>query len=399
MADVPDPVFGGEVLGKGCAVWPEDDLVYAPCDGKVTVTMGHAVGLQSDSGIEVLVHVGVDTVNMNGDGFEGFVKATTLLKLVSPYARSTAPRSLPPVTRTASSWPCPTPPSSLTSSSPSRPSLPSPPVTPSLRSSASNLRHPKDAQGWSRYPAALFYYNGGTFYCAGLTGNRSYVKLSRLRFCVAGGSAGPLIWTYCYDVHCAGNAAPLVWRNVMKKKLLLAPLMAALVACVVLLSGCGGPSVEELITDDLTSQFDEVKNGGDDFLAGLEEASGDEFEQLGIDPKEYAKSYLEGFDYKIGDVTVDEDKGTATAEVTITCKSMNQIVEDFATQYQEKVAALDSMPSDDELYKMAGQVMVDVTKAAKTKDTTVTFKYTANDDGEWSADDSATNEMMNAMMN
>ncbi len=75
MADVPDPVFGGEVLGKGCAVWPEDDLVYAPCDGKVTVTMGHAVGLQSDSGIEVLVHVGVDTVNMNGDGFEGFVKA------------------------------------------------------------------------------------------------------------------------------------------------------------------------------------------------------------------------------------------------------------------------------------------------------------------------------------
>ena len=62
MADVPDPVFGGEVLGKGCAVWPEDDLVYAPCDGKVTVTMGHAVGLQSDSGIEVLVHVGVDVV-------------------------------------------------------------------------------------------------------------------------------------------------------------------------------------------------------------------------------------------------------------------------------------------------------------------------------------------------
>ena len=112
----------------------------------------------------------------------------------------------------------------------------------------------------------------------------------------------------------------------MKKKLLLAPLMAVLVACVVVLSGCGGPSVEELITEDLTTQFDEVKNGGDDFLAGLEEASGDEFEQLGIDPKEYAKSYLEGFDYKIGDVTVDEDKGTATAEVTITCKSMNQIV-------------------------------------------------------------------------
>ena len=122
-------------------------------------------------------------------------------------------------------------------------------------------------------------------------------------------------------------------------------------------------------------------------------------EEVGAIMKLFAQYLIEGFDYKIGDVTVDEDKGTATAEVTITCKSMNQIVEDFATQYQEKVAALDSMPSDDELYKMAGQVMVDVTKAAKTKDTTVTFKYTANDDGEWSADDSATNEMMNAMMN
>lgn len=87
MADVPDPVFGGEVLGKGCAVWPEDDLVYAPCDGKVTVTMGHAVGLQSDSGIEVLVHVGVDTVNMNGDGFEGFVKADDVVKAGQPMLK------------------------------------------------------------------------------------------------------------------------------------------------------------------------------------------------------------------------------------------------------------------------------------------------------------------------
>ena len=58
---------------------------------------------------------------------------------------------------------------------------------------------------------------------------------------------------------------PLIGRNNMKKKLLLAPLMAVLVACVVVLSGCGGPSIEELITEDLTTQFDEVKNGGDDF--------------------------------------------------------------------------------------------------------------------------------------
>jgi|GEM_PF-92780 len=151
MADVPDPVFGGEVLGKGCAVWPEDDLVYAPCDGKVTVTMGHAVGLQSDSGIEVLVHVGVDTVNMNGDGFEGFVKADDVVKAGQPMLKIDLP-----VTRTASWWLCPTPPSLPMSSSPSRPTPLSPPVTPSSRSSASRLRQHKDVQGWSGCPATFF---------------------------------------------------------------------------------------------------------------------------------------------------------------------------------------------------------------------------------------------------
>lgn len=74
MADVPDPVFSGEVLGRGCAVWPDEGIVYAPVNGKVTVTMGHAVGIMSDSGIEVLVHVGVDTVNLQGKGFTGYVK-------------------------------------------------------------------------------------------------------------------------------------------------------------------------------------------------------------------------------------------------------------------------------------------------------------------------------------
>ena len=148
MADVPDPVFGGEVLGKGCAVWPEDDLVYAPCDGKVTVTMGHAVGLQSDSGIEVLVHVGVDTVNMNGDGFEGFVKADDVVKAGQPILKIDRAKIA-----AAGYKDCVV---VAVSNSPSRPTPLSPPVTPSLRSSASKLRHPKDVQGWSGFPATFF---------------------------------------------------------------------------------------------------------------------------------------------------------------------------------------------------------------------------------------------------
>lgn len=87
MTEVPDPVFGSEGLGSGCAVWPADDVVYAPCDGQVTVTMGHAVGLMSASGVEVLVHVGVDTVEMNGDGFEGFVSKGDSVKAGQPLIR------------------------------------------------------------------------------------------------------------------------------------------------------------------------------------------------------------------------------------------------------------------------------------------------------------------------
>ena len=73
MAEVPDPAFGGELLGRGCAVWPEAETAVAPASGTVSVVMPHAVGITADNGAEVLVHVGIDTVGMQGDGFAGHV--------------------------------------------------------------------------------------------------------------------------------------------------------------------------------------------------------------------------------------------------------------------------------------------------------------------------------------
>lgn len=87
ITEVPDPVFSGEVLGKGCAIWPEEEVVYAPCSGTVTVTMGHAVGINGDDGVEVLVHIGVDTVEMNGDGFTGYVKQGDTVKAGQPVIK------------------------------------------------------------------------------------------------------------------------------------------------------------------------------------------------------------------------------------------------------------------------------------------------------------------------
>ena len=87
MADVPDPVFAGEVVGKGCAIWPDDEIVYAPISGNVTVTMGHAIGITADSGVEALVHIGVDTVDMGGKGFTGYVKQGDTVKAGQPVIK------------------------------------------------------------------------------------------------------------------------------------------------------------------------------------------------------------------------------------------------------------------------------------------------------------------------
>ena len=71
LSEVPDPIFAAGKLGEGVAVEPTGTTVVAPAAGKVAATYpsGHAVGLKLDNGVELLVHVGLDTVNLDGEGF------------------------------------------------------------------------------------------------------------------------------------------------------------------------------------------------------------------------------------------------------------------------------------------------------------------------------------------
>ena len=77
LSVVGDPTFAQEMLGKGMAVIPSEGKIYAPADGEIGMVFDtlHAVSLTTDFGAEVLIHVGLDTVKMNGDGFTGHVKA------------------------------------------------------------------------------------------------------------------------------------------------------------------------------------------------------------------------------------------------------------------------------------------------------------------------------------
>lgn len=83
ITEVKDEVFSSKALGDGVAIEPEENIIVAPCDGVISVVMEdtrHAVGLTLNNGAEILIHEGLDTVEMNGEGFELFVKAGDKVK-------------------------------------------------------------------------------------------------------------------------------------------------------------------------------------------------------------------------------------------------------------------------------------------------------------------------------
>ncbi|HEL1585540.1 TPA: PTS glucose transporter subunit IIA [Streptococcus suis] len=89
LENVNDPVFSSGAMGKGLAVKPSEGVVYAPADAEVTIAFetGHAYGLKTASGAEILIHIGIDTVSMNGEGFEKLVAAGDKVAAGTPIAK------------------------------------------------------------------------------------------------------------------------------------------------------------------------------------------------------------------------------------------------------------------------------------------------------------------------
>ena len=76
LEDFPDKIFAGGAMGQGCGIDPQQEILYAPFDGEISTLSDtlHAVGITGKNGIELLIHIGVDTVDMDGKGFLSKVK-------------------------------------------------------------------------------------------------------------------------------------------------------------------------------------------------------------------------------------------------------------------------------------------------------------------------------------
>ncbi|WP_305798415.1 PTS beta-glucoside transporter subunit IIBCA [Gemella sp. zg-570] len=89
LENVNDPVFSSGAIGQGVAVKPSEGLVYSPADAEVTIVFdtGHAYGLKTASGAELLIHIGIDTVSMKGEGFEKLVAVGDKVKAGTAIAK------------------------------------------------------------------------------------------------------------------------------------------------------------------------------------------------------------------------------------------------------------------------------------------------------------------------
>lgn len=106
LSEVPDQVFAGKMMGDGIGFIPEKGEIVAPFDGTVKTIFPtkHAIGLESESGVEVLIHIGIDTVKLNGEGFESLInvdekvtQGQPLMKVNLAYLKAHAPSIVTPM--------------------------------------------------------------------------------------------------------------------------------------------------------------------------------------------------------------------------------------------------------------------------------------------------------------
>lgn len=180
-------------------------------------------------------------------------------------------------------------------------------------------------------------------------------------------------------------------------KVLTCSITAVLALSVGLVLGaCSGPSPEEAIREDLTANLDRVKELDD---ATVEELVGSMgtlgLETYGIEASDVVRSLLDGFDYTIDDITVDDEGTSAVASVSVTCKSasdfterINQAATDLATELMNDPSGLELLSDENALNARIGEVVMETLDEAELQQTSIEIDYSKTDDG-WTASDAS----------
>lgn len=82
IEEVPDPVFAGKMIGDGIAIEPTEGVLVSPIDAEIVAVFPtkHAIGIKTKDGVEIILHIGIETVGMKGEGFECFVQVGDIVK-------------------------------------------------------------------------------------------------------------------------------------------------------------------------------------------------------------------------------------------------------------------------------------------------------------------------------
>lgn len=169
--------------------------------------------------------------------------------------------------------------------------------------------------------------------------------------------------------------------------------LIAVCACALAfaLTACG-PSDEDQAKEALDNQLSQLVNPSDDTISKLASeakmGSSNSFSTLNMDSTEFVKSWLNGFAYEIGDVTVDGD--TAKAETSVTCKQLYAIMTDWASTFESN-AMSQNFTTTDEIYTYGGKTFMEAINNASPTTTKVTFTLT-NESGDWEFADTTDND-------
>lgn len=178
----------------------------------------------------------------------------------------------------------------------------------------------------------------------------------------------------------------------MKRKTLACLLCSVLAIGMLSLAGCGssgsGSSDQDAISKDLTTQLDSFKSSGSQMIGEQLKANDSALSTLGINSDDFAKEMLDGFSYSIGTIKVDSKANSATAEVTITSKTIYSALTALVTNLPTAVTNMsaDDLSTDENINKFVGKQLTEAVKSAGTEETTITLTYSKSGD-TWKMDD------------